>query len=213
MGQMALPERRPEKTYETGALASWHNEQGPGVSVTDESLIQRINSRDETALAILYDRHAAMVYSVVRPILTEEGAAEEIIPCVFYRIWLKASDFKPAVSTVPEFLKVTARQCAFDQFLGRAFENGGLFPASHSVQAFNVELMARVRKIVADLPRPERGPAEMGKLEDANWVRSDRYMEQLISALKDKMRAALKALRELPLGTAPADEQSKQEES
>lgn len=158
MGLMALPERRPVKTLETGALASWHHAQNDGVVLTDESLIQRILTRDETALAVLYARHAAMVYSVVRPILTEDSAAKEIIPQIFYRIWLKASDLKSANSTVPEFLTVTARNCAFDQFLGRGFENGGLLLANRSAPAFNVELMARVRKIVADLSGPEQVP-------------------------------------------------------
>ncbi len=179
MGLMALPEQRPRRTYENGALASWHHGQDDGLAVTDESLIQRIRSRDETALAILYDRHAAMVYSVVRPILTDEGAAEEIIPHIFYRIWLKTSDFKPAGSTVPEFLMVTARKCAFDQFLCRGFENGGLLSADRNVPAFNVELMTRVRKIVADLPRSKRAPVKIGNFEGANWAQADRHAEQL----------------------------------
>lgn len=213
MGQMASPERRSSNTYESGALASWHHAQVDGVVVTDESLIQRIRSKDETALAVLYARHAGMVYSVVRPILTEEGAAKEIIPHVFYRIWLKASDFKSANGSVPEFLTVTARNCAFDQFLRRGFENGGLLLANRSAPAFNVELMARVSKIVADLPGPECGPAEIGKFEDAKWARSDRHMEQLINALRGKIRTALKALRELPLGTPNSNEQSKQVKS
>jgi RNA polymerase sigma-70 factor, ECF subfamily len=213
MGLMALPEQCPGRTYETGALAFWHHRQDDGVAITDESLIQRIRSRDETALAILYHRHAQMVFSVVRSILTDEGDAEEIVSQIFYRIWLKAPDFKSAVSTVPEFLMVTARKCALDQFLHRGFENGGLLSADRNVPAFNVELMTRVMKIVADLPRSERAPVEIGNFEDANWARADRYAEQLIEVVKAKMRAALKTLRELPLGAPQSDEQRKQEES
>ena len=169
--------------------------------MTDESLMQRINSRDETALAILYDRHGELVYSEVRPILTDEGTAREIIPHLFYRIWLKASDFKPAASTVPGFLIVTARKCAFDQLLSRGFENGGLLVADHSVPAFNVGLMTRVNKAVQDLHRAERVPLESVDSGAPNWDQTDRNAELLIDAIKGKIRVALKALRELPLRT------------
>lgn len=213
MGLIVSPEGRAGRNHEAGALACWHHVQEGEVAVTDESLIQGILSRDEAALAILYARFAAIVYSVVRPILTEESDAKEIVLCVFYRIWCKASDFKPASGTVLEFLKVTARKCAFDQFPGRGFENGGLFSLGHSVPAFNVDLMTRVLKTVANLPRPELGSrVEIAKFEDSNWAESDHHMEQLIIVLRDKMRATLKALRELPLLPSQSGKQSKQEE-
>jgi RNA polymerase sigma-70 factor (ECF subfamily) len=213
MGLMASTERRSGDTIETGALASWHHSQDDGVAVTDENLMQRIRSRDETALAILYHRHADMVYSVVRPILTDEGAARDIIPHIFYRIWLKTNDFKPGVSTMPGFLIVMARKCAFDQLLSRGFENGGLLGADRSVPAFNVELMTRVRKTVADLPRSERAPVEISDSGAANWDQKDRHAEQLIDAIKAKIRAALKSLRELTLVALHSGEQGKQEKS
>jgi DNA-directed RNA polymerase specialized sigma24 family protein len=210
MGQMASPERVPGKTYETGALASWHQEQVPEVANTDGGLMQRINSRDETALAILYDRHTAMVYSVVRPILAEEGAARDIIPQVFYCIWLKASDFKPAGNAVPEFLKTIARKCAYDQFLEGGFENGGLL-SGEGPPAFNVDLMTRVRKIMAELPRSEGAPVEIEESKDSDWVQEDRRSQELILGLKGKIKAALKALRDLPLRDPVAVDTRKQE--
>jgi uncharacterized membrane protein len=51
---MAEPGRR--KTYESGALASWHHE-GGGNADADQILIRRNVRRNETALAIFYDRY------------------------------------------------------------------------------------------------------------------------------------------------------------
>jgi RNA polymerase sigma-70 factor, ECF subfamily len=197
MGIMALPERGPKVTYESGALASWYQEQIPEVANSDQSLIQRINSRDETALAILYDRYTTMVYSEVRPILAEESEARDFVPQVFYRIWLKASDYKPAGDTVPEFLKTVARKCAFDRFLEGGFENGGLLSGGQGVPAFNVDLMARVRKIMAELPHSERAAVAIGDSNGSEWVHADQPSQELMVALKAKMRAALNALREM----------------
>jgi hypothetical protein len=140
-----------------------------------------------------------MVYFAVRPILTDEPAAREIIPLIFYRIWLKASDFNPASGSVLELLKTTARQYAFDRFLSRGFENGGLLSTAHNDPAFDVELMTRVSKTTLDL-RPSKGALkEIDNSEDATWDQDDSRAEKLVGALKTKIRAALKALRELPL--------------
>jgi RNA polymerase sigma-70 factor (ECF subfamily) len=201
------------RTYEAGALAFWHQVRENGSEVTDESLIQGILSRDEAALAVLYSRYATMVYSEARLILTAEGAAEGIIPQVFYRIWLKACDFKAAGSTVPEFLLATARKCAYDQFLGSGFEIGGPFPLGQCIPAFNVDLMARVRKIMADLPPSESVPRGVDNPTGSDWAQADSHSQGLIVALRSKIRATLKALRELPLGGPGAIESRKQEKS
>ena len=204
MGLMATSEKQLRKPYEAGALASWHSEVD-GTSTMDQSLMQRLVAKDETALAILYDRYAEMVYSTVRSILTEEGAAEEIVPDTFYRIWLKARDFKPARSTVPGFILVTARKCAIDRLLCRGFENGELLgsdrtlsPSNAASQLTQEELMGKVRKILADMPHLQRVPLEVTHLEGAAQVQAARYSGKLIDAVKTRMRAALNVLREMP---------------
>jgi RNA polymerase sigma-70 factor, ECF subfamily len=204
MGLMTTPDKRLRKEYEVGALASWHHED-KGTATTDQSLMQRLVAKDETALAILYDRYAEMVHSTVRSILTEEGAAEEIVPEIFYQIWMKASDFKPARSTVPGYILVTARKCAVHRLLCRGFENSERLGADPSISFSNPglqltqeELMARVKSILAEMPHSQRVPLQLAHSKDA--VQAARYSGRLIDAVKTRMRAALKVLREMPAG-------------
>lgn len=206
MGLMAMPEKRLTKPYEDGALASWHHEVD-GTAIADQSLMQRLVAKDETALAILYDGYAGMVHSTVRSILTEEGAAAEIVPEIFYQIWLKARDFKPARSTVPGFILVTARKCAVHQLLCRGFENSELLgpeptlsPSNPASQLTRDELMGRVGKILAELPHSQCVPLEVTHLKNAFQVQAARYLGKLIDAVKTRMRSALKVLREMPAG-------------
>lgn len=204
MGLMATPERRLRKPYEAGALASWHHEID-GTAIADQSLMQRLVAKDEAALAILYDGYSEMVHSTVRSILTEEGDAEEIVPEIFYQIWLKASDFKPARSTVPGFILVTARKCAVHRLLCRGFENSELLgsdqtpsPSNATSQLNREELMGRVRKILADMPNLQRVPLEVTHVKSASQVQAARYSGKLIDAVKNRMRAAMNVLREMP---------------
>ena len=204
MGLMATPDKRLRKAYEAGALASWHPEDN-GTATTDQSLMQRLVAKDETALAILYDRYAEMVHSTVRSILTEEGAAGEIVPEIFYQLWIKARDFKPARSTVHGFILVTARKCAVHRLLCRGFENSEPLGADQTLSLSNPglqptreELMARVKAILAEMPHSQRVPLELTPTKDA--VQAARYSGKLIDAVKTRMRAALKVLREMPAG-------------
>ncbi len=54
---------------------------------SDSALIDRIIQRDESALAALYDRYAAMLSSVLNRILRDTQAAEEILQDIFVQLW------------------------------------------------------------------------------------------------------------------------------
>lgn len=56
---------------------------GAELSTSDAALIQKIVQRDESALAALYDRYASLLSSVLKRILRDTQAAEEILQDVF----------------------------------------------------------------------------------------------------------------------------------
>ena len=60
---------------------------------SDAALIERIVAKDEAALAVLYDRYAGMVCSMLNRILRDKQAAEEILQDIFYQLWRTAGRF------------------------------------------------------------------------------------------------------------------------
>jgi DNA-directed RNA polymerase specialized sigma24 family protein len=55
-------------------------------SEIDLRLLQRIATRDEAALAELYDRHSRLTYSVIMHILRSPSDAEEVLQETFVRM-------------------------------------------------------------------------------------------------------------------------------
>ena len=54
---------------------------------SDWSLLARVVQKDESALAALYDRYSGLVYAEASRILRDKGAAEEILPDIFYQVY------------------------------------------------------------------------------------------------------------------------------
>ena len=59
----------------------------PRAGLSDAALVSAIRSGKESAMAELYDRYSAMVYSVSLRVLGDTGAAEDVLQEVFLQLW------------------------------------------------------------------------------------------------------------------------------
>ena len=100
-------------------LGSRHNQVSPETSsesrASDAALIGRLVLRDEGALAVLYDRYAGVISSVLRRILRDDQAAEEILQDIFFQLWNTASRFDSSRGSLPAWLVVIARNRAISR--------------------------------------------------------------------------------------------------
>src|ERR1035441_10329649 len=53
----------------------------------DSSLLARVQSGDEQAMASIYDRYSRVVYSVALRVLRDPASAEDVLQEVFMQIW------------------------------------------------------------------------------------------------------------------------------
>jgi Sigma-70 region 2 len=59
----------------------------------DIKLIKRIANRDESAIALLYDRYKTILFSVLVRILNSKSEAENVLQEVFIQVWQQAGIF------------------------------------------------------------------------------------------------------------------------
>ena len=86
----------------------------PEQSLTDAAWIARICSGDEGAMAALYDRYARVVYAVALRVLTDTGAAEEVLQDVFMQLWRNPRAFDASRGSLMAWLAVITRNRAID---------------------------------------------------------------------------------------------------
>ena len=103
-------------TLECSALKSWDSGiQSPEGGRVDATLIERILSRDASAVGDLYDRHSRMLYGVILRILRNRSEAEEVLQEVFVTVWNRPETYDGAIGSAASWLVRIARNRAIDR--------------------------------------------------------------------------------------------------
>ena len=88
-------------------------------SEVDLGLLQRIATRDETALAEFYDRHSRLAYSLIMRILRSQTDAEEVLQETFVRVWSRTETYNALLGSPTAWLIRIARNRAIDRLRSR----------------------------------------------------------------------------------------------
>lgn len=81
---------------------------------TDDELLESVRTKDQSAMAELFDRYGRMVYSVALRVLKDAGNAEDVMQDVFFQLWEKPRGFLSGRGSLSAWLLVVARNRAID---------------------------------------------------------------------------------------------------
>ncbi len=169
--------------------------------IPDQNLIRRVVGGDEAALAILYDRYAGIVYSVVSRVLKDVGAAEEVLQDIFHQLWRTASNFDADRGTLAGWLLVIARNRAIDRLRRRRKAEDtlqeNLIPFALNLESTvaREELMGKVKAALAALPGSQREALELAYFEGLTHTEIAERTREPLGTIKTRLRSALQALR------------------
>jgi len=166
----------------------------------DAALIARIRSGEQDAMAELYDRYAALVYSVALRVLADTGAAEDVLQEVFMQLWRHPASFDARRGSLGPWLAVIARHRAIDALRKRRPQTD-LEDAVIAIEADlegAAERSRAVEKIRASLhamPDKQRMALEMAFFEGMTHTEIAAQTGEPLGTVKTRIRAALVALR------------------
>jgi len=168
----------------------------------DATLMRRIAERDESALALLYDRHATSAYSLIRRIVQDEAAAEEILQDVFLHIWKIAPRFDEARGQLRGWLLVMARNRALSHLRKRQDAHAdeldldaiAVTGMQETVAAQN-EMTAKIRSALEELPPELSQLFELAYFEGMTHSEIAKRTGQPLGTVKTRLRSGLTNLR------------------
>ena len=97
----------------------------------DVELLTSVGLGDERAMALLYDRHSPLVYSVALRVCHDSASAEAIVQDIFMQMWLAPQKFDPASGSLDGRLAILSRNLAIDLLRrDESSESSGLPPFS-----------------------------------------------------------------------------------
>jgi RNA polymerase sigma-70 factor, ECF subfamily len=170
-------------------------------SVTaDLALVSGIRSGKESAMAQLYDRYSAIVYSVALRVLGDTGAAEDVLQDVFIQLWRNPGLFDSSRGNLAAWLSVIARNRAIDALRKRRPESE-IDDIVISVEpdlagdAERARAMEKVRGTMGVMPSAQRSALEMAYFEGLTHTEIAAKTGEPLGTVKTRIPAGLLQLR------------------
>ena len=168
----------------------------------DRMLLERVQQRDSSAMAVVFDRYSGMAYSVALRVLANPAHAEDVVQDVFFQIWRNPRSFAPERGSLGAWLAVVVRNRCVDALRRRKPSEPVeevVLPASANV-ATEVEhrmVMERVQSALGNLPREQRESLELAFFSGMTHAEIAREKGEPLGTVKTRIRAALITLRKV----------------
>ncbi len=161
------------------------------------------------ALEVLYDRHAALVYSVAMRMLDDTEAARTLTRATFLRVWEQAGSFEPHKGSFARWLLALVRDLGLEarragagatptlphpNGAGAARSGSG---ASAELDAWAAERRRRVCEALAILSSEQRRAVELAYFQGLTQQEIAETTAEPLGTVKSRLRLSLRKLREV----------------
>jgi RNA polymerase sigma-70 factor (ECF subfamily) len=131
------------------------------VNLTDEDLLRHLQGGVADALAVLFDRHYRLVFSIAHRILRDSGEAEDLMQEVFLDVYRDAGKFDPARGSVKNWILLDAEHRSINRWKylklrGHYDERSAYEPADPSHALSLADWRLSVRRSLDQLSENER---------------------------------------------------------
>jgi RNA polymerase sigma-70 factor (ECF subfamily) len=168
--------------------------------LNDGALIAAVRSGNQEAMAQLYDRYSAVVYSVALRVLGETGAAEDVLQEIFMQLWRTPGAFDASRGNLAPWLAVITRNRAVDTLRKRRpqteiTETVVSVEPDLASQTDRGRVTEKVRSVLKDMPAPQRQALEMAYFEGYSHSEISEKTGEPLGTIKTRIRTGLMLLR------------------
>lgn len=176
------------------------------MSQQDWTLMQRVASGDEQAVAELYDRFGSLVYKVARQLMPARAEAEDAVQEVFIRLWQTADRYDPRRAKLVTWVMLIARRHLIDRLRRQAVRpTPGTLQADWSsaspdrapeIGSQDEERNAALLKRIAELPELQRIVIERAYLQGFTLREVSEQLGAPLGTIKSALSRGLVRLRD-----------------
>lgn len=172
------------------------------------TLISRIAEQDQSALSLLYDRYAKVIYTIAYKILNSSEESEEIVLDVFTQVWRIAKNYNFQKGRVDTWLFMLTRSRALDRLRSHARFDKAV-AASEDVLKIHShtdspeedvllqERSSYIKTCLAELPQEQRLVLELAYFSGLSHSEIAAKTGISLGTVKTRIRLGLKKLREV----------------
>lgn len=160
---------------------------------SDGDLLTAIAAGDREAFAALYDRHAAVVFGLLRAMLNGSSESEDVLQDTFLQAWRDAGRFDPTRSTPLGWLVMMARS--------RAIDSGRRRPVPPTADppdpAVPPQAAAAVRLALDQLPNDQQAAIELAFYGGLSYALVAERQGVPVGTAKTRIRQGMIKMRKL----------------
>ena len=169
-----------------------------------EALIIRLQNRDKTALAAIYDLYGRSLYGVILRLVKDECAAEEVLQDCFMKIWSCIACYQRDKGRLYTWLVTLARHVAIDKIRSHSFRQRRLNQQLDVVRDYNrgethpfrIEHIG-VKELLAILTVDQKKVIDLVYFEGYSHVEAAKVLAIPLGTVKTRVRYALQSLRKI----------------
>ncbi|MGF1588053.1 MAG: sigma-70 family RNA polymerase sigma factor [Pleurocapsa sp.] len=173
---------------------------------TDADLFLLLQNGQTDILAILYDRHAALVYGTALRLLKNTTEAEDLTQDIFLILTKKCS-YDPKRGTLRTYLGILTRSRALDRLRSRSrnqkrlhnqslHESDKVLSESPMVEVSQVERSHEVQQALKQLSTQEQEVLRMAYYQDLSQSEIAKQLNIALGTVKSRSRRGLLKLRQ-----------------
>jgi RNA polymerase sigma-70 factor, ECF subfamily len=176
------------------------------VDHSEPGILEQVGQGSPEAFEALYDRYARLAYSVAMRVLSDEGAAEDVVQEAFLSIWRRAISYRPERGSIRSWICSIVRNRAIDRLRnetapGRAalfLEDTPDVPALSDTWSEVVAELSRkeIRDAIDLLPLEQRQTIELAYWCGMSQREISDAMHVPVGTVKGRARLALVKLRD-----------------
>lgn len=170
----------------------------------DRNLVERIERRDQQALATLYERYGGPVYGLAYRVTGSAAMAEEAAQDTFLKVWNQASRWDPDKGKFSSWLLTIARYTAIDRLRQEQRHNSVPIdnvpdpPSSTGIPHDPVLQDGRMlREMLAQIPPEQAELIEMAFFQGMTHRQLAEQLDLPLGTVKTRVRLGLQKLRGL----------------
>lgn len=173
----------------------------------ERALVDRLVSRDQTALGELHDRYARVVYGMALKISGSPGEAEDVTIDTFWQVWQQANRYDPVRGSVGAWICTIARSRALDRL--RTQRRSPLIATDEPPErvdlkvdedpeqdVFLAERSAIVRSALGELSDSQREAIELAFYHGLSHAEIADRLNEPLGTIKTRIRLGLSKMRE-----------------
>jgi len=175
-------------------------------SVDAAALIGRMAARDREAFSRFYDAFAGPVLGLIRRVLRDVGASEEVLQEVFWQIWQDAPQYDARRGSPEAWVFMRAKSRAIDKLRSiRRREKTFVLPVDETVARVTAsgtespdeaaEGRGAIQSALAQLPAVQRRVIELAFFEGLTQSEISARLGEPLGTVKTRARLGLERLR------------------